>query len=169
MFEFKGYVDKYIGQDEEITYSDGPAKIIININIAFLILLIVIFISLLFALSDTIFTHSIREGTSMTFNGYLLVFFSLIFIGSTINAIIYQLTCEFVITNKRVIKKTGWIARDLKEIGLASIETISLDESLISRIFGVGSVIITGRGSESITFENLDNHVEARKKIEKIK
>ena len=167
MFEFKGYVDKYIEQDEKITYSDGPAKIIININIGILIFLTILFLSILF-FSGEFFSYSVRTGAFLNFNGYIYVFFSLFILGAVVSAIIYQLACEFVITNKRVIKKTGWIARDLKEIGLASIETISLDESIITRIFGIGSVIITGRGSESITFENLDNHVEARKKIEKI-
>ena len=72
---------------------------------------------------------------------------------------------EFAITNKRVISKLGLISRDVEEMNLKSIESVNLKQSIIGRILNYGSIVISGRGSSQVTFKDIDNPVQIRKKI----
>ncbi len=62
---------------------------------------------------------------------------------------------EFVITNKRVIMKTGVISRNIFEMTSAHIESINVDQSIMGRIFGYGTVIIVGSGGTKESFDNI--------------
>jgi uncharacterized membrane protein YdbT with pleckstrin-like domain len=53
---------------------------------------------------------------------------------------------EIVVTDKRIIHKTGWIARRTQEIGLSKVETVDVAQGIIGRILGFGTVIIRGTG-----------------------
>ena len=72
---------------------------------------------------------------------------------------------EFAITNKRVISKLGLIRRDVEEMNLKSIESVNLKQSIIGRILNYGSIVISGRGSSQVTFKDIDDPVQIRKKI----
>ena len=55
-------------------------------------------------------------------------------------------TTEIVITADRLIYKTGWIARRAEEIALTRIEEVALTQTVMGRIFGYGSLRISGTG-----------------------
>ena len=56
-------------------------------------------------------------------------------------------TDEFAITNQRLIIKTGVISRTTLELNLTKVETISVDQNIISRLFDAGNISIKGTGS----------------------
>jgi uncharacterized membrane protein YdbT with pleckstrin-like domain len=49
-------------------------------------------------------------------------------------------TDEFAITNKRVIIKTGLISRKTFEMNHSKIESVNVDQAILGRILGYGSV-----------------------------
>lgn len=55
-------------------------------------------------------------------------------------------TTEMVITNKRVIAKTGFIGRDVTEIRLKKIEGLIVNQSTTEHIFSYGTVLVCGTG-----------------------
>jgi uncharacterized membrane protein YdbT with pleckstrin-like domain len=63
-----------------------------------------------------------------------------------ISPIIRQKTSEFVITNKRIIMKTGLISRKTFEMNLQKIESVNVDQSFWGRLLGFGTVSIVGTG-----------------------
>jgi|TARA_B110000902_G_scaffold225949_1_gene264271 uncharacterized membrane protein YdbT with pleckstrin-like domain len=71
-------------------------------------------------------------------------------------------------TNKRVILKSGIISRKTEEMRMSSIETVEIDQSIFGRMFGFGSVKITGRGISDVTFSKIDNPIEVKKSIESV-
>ena len=71
-------------------------------------------------------------------------------------------------TNKRVILKTGIISRKTEEMRIGSIETVEIDQSIFGRIFGFGSVKVSGRGISDIVFTKIDNPIEVKKSIESV-
>lgn len=83
-----------------------------------------------------------------------------------IYSIIKQWTSEFVITNKRVIIKTGLISRHTLEMNLSKIESVNVSQSIIGRILGFGSITIVGTGGSTETFNNIKNPVEFRKQFQ---
>lgn len=53
---------------------------------------------------------------------------------------------EMVVTNRRVIIKTGIISRDTFELQLQKVECIGVDQSIWGRIFNFGTITGTGTG-----------------------
>lgn len=75
---------------------------------------------------------------------------------------------EMGVTNKRVIYKTGIISRKSEEMRLGSIETVEIDQSVLGRILGYGTVRVTGRGVSDLVFKNIDEPIEVKRKIESV-
>jgi len=51
-----------------------------------------------------------------------------------------------IVTNKRVVIKTGFFARKTQEIKLSAIEAITFDQTILERLLRVGTLVIEGRG-----------------------
>jgi len=86
-----------------------------------------------------------------------------------IPAVIYWLSwknTENGVTNKRVIHKSGIIARRTGEMRLKSIEAIYINQGIIGRIFGFGTVVITGRGQGDVILRWIEDPLNAKKEIE---
>jgi len=72
------------------------------------------------------------------------------------------------VTNKRVILKRGIISRKTEEMKLTSIETVEIDQGIFGRIFGFGTVKITGRGISDIVFKGMDDPMSVKRQIESV-
>lgn len=72
------------------------------------------------------------------------------------------------VTNKRVILKKGIISRKSEEMKISSIETVEIAQGVIGRMFGFGTVRVTGRGISDLVFKNIDDPMDVKRKIESI-
>jgi uncharacterized membrane protein YdbT with pleckstrin-like domain len=72
------------------------------------------------------------------------------------------------VTNKRVILKKGIIGRKTEEMKLKSIETVEIDQGVIGRLFGYGTVRITGRGVSDLVFKGIDDPIAVKRAIESV-
>lgn len=72
------------------------------------------------------------------------------------------------ITNKRAILKTGIISRKSEEMKISSIETVEIIQSILGRVFGFGSIKVTGRGISDLVYKNIDNPMDVKKSIESV-
>ena len=83
-----------------------------------------------------------------------------------ISPIIRQLTSEFVITNKRIIMKTGLISRKTFEMNLQKIESVNVDQSFWGRLLGFGTVSIVGTGGSRESFSDISKPLLFRRKFQ---
>lgn len=72
------------------------------------------------------------------------------------------------LTNKRIILKTGIISRKTQEMKLKAIETVEINQSIIGRIFGFGTIKITGRGISDFLFKLIDDPMTVKRQIESV-
>jgi uncharacterized membrane protein YdbT with pleckstrin-like domain len=72
------------------------------------------------------------------------------------------------VTNKRVILKKGIISRKSEEMKISSIETVEIIQGVAGRVFGFGTVKVTGRGISDLVFKNIDDPMDVKKKIESV-
>ncbi|OGI58831.1 MAG: hypothetical protein A2V58_00045 [Candidatus Muproteobacteria bacterium RBG_19FT_COMBO_61_10] len=72
------------------------------------------------------------------------------------------------VTNKRVILKKGIISRKTEEMKITSIETVEINQGIFGRIFGFGTVKITGRGISDVVFRGIDDPMAVKRQIESI-
>lgn len=93
--------------------------------------------------------------------GFILLLAAIGFIGR----IITYLTSEFAVTNKRLIGKTGALRRHSLEMMLNKVEGINADEPLLGRIFGYGTLVVTGTGGGKQPFPFIANVMDIRKEV----
>ena len=84
----------------------------------------------------------------------------------TIAAWIKQSSDEFVITNKRLVIKTGFISRKTVELNLNKVESIQVEQSVWGRMFGFGTIIVHGTGETTEVFTRIDDPLEFRRKFQ---
>ncbi|WP_366183897.1 PH domain-containing protein [Flavobacterium ovatum] len=82
--------------------------------------------------------------------------------------IIDKYTDEFAITNKRVIIKTGLISRKTFEMNHSKIESVNVDQGILGRIFGYGTIRIVGSGGTKEVFPKINSPLEFRKKFQEM-
>jgi uncharacterized membrane protein YdbT with pleckstrin-like domain len=93
-----------------------------------------------------------------------VIFFSLISVFTLfIFPLIKRWTDEFGITNKRVIVKTGLIARETLEMNLSKIESVNVDQSVMGRILGFGTITIIGTGGTREEFSRIANPIKFKR------
>jgi len=85
---------------------------------------------------------------------------------TAITPYIKYLTSEFGVTNQRVIVKTGFISRDSSDIMLTKIEGIQVDQEILERVLGYGSIAIIGVGGTKEPFHEISDPLEFREQVE---
>jgi membrane protein YdbS with pleckstrin-like domain len=73
---------------------------------------------------------------------------------------------EMGITSKRVIRKSGVIMRDTSEIRLNKVESVSVKQGFLGRIFGYGDVIISGSGGNNAVMKGVKDPLAFRNKVQ---
>jgi hypothetical protein len=73
---------------------------------------------------------------------------------------------EQAVTNRRVVRKIGIVSRNTTELRLASIETVDLRQTFWGRVFGYGSVEITGRGETAMMLDRIARPIAVKRAIE---
>jgi len=63
-------------------------------------------------------------------------------------------TTELAVTDHRVIYKTGIFSRHTIEMNRSKIESVDVEQSIVGRLFGFGTIILRGTGG---TFEPIAN------------
>jgi uncharacterized membrane protein YdbT with pleckstrin-like domain len=81
-------------------------------------------------------------------------------------ALIRRSSTELAVTNRRVIAKFGLIARSTVEMNLAKIESVRVEQTVMGRLFGFGSIIVTGTGSTMDPIRFIANPIAFRQAIQ---
>ncbi len=79
---------------------------------------------------------------------------------------IRYVTSEFAVTDKRVLGKVGFIERESDETLLSKIEAIAVDQGMIGRMLGFGTVTITGTGGTREAFSGISDPLQFRRQIQ---
>lgn len=77
-------------------------------------------------------------------------------------------TTERVITNKRVIYKTGIISVRTEELKNSKIESIEIKQTILGRILDYGTIAFSGTGTSKVYFDNVDAPATVKTEIDEI-
>lgn len=141
------YAEKILTPYEQIIYSTGIHWIRYTSALGFLF----------FALITLLLPPELRCISTILF---ILTFFSII------RSFVTTMNSEFVITNKRVIIKTGFIKQNSTEILLNKIEAFNVEQPLLGRMFDYGSLIISGTGGSRTGFHDVINPIEFKNQLQ---
>ena len=84
---------------------------------------------------------------------------------SGIGAFIRQATTELVLTDRRVIYKTGLFKRHTMEMNRSKVETVGVDQSVLGRMLNYGTVIVRGTGGSFEPIRQIDDPLTFRNHI----
>jgi uncharacterized membrane protein YdbT with pleckstrin-like domain len=74
-------------------------------------------------------------------------------------------TTELAVTERRVIAKFGLIRRDTIEIKVERIESVQVNQSVMGRLLGFGTIVFSGAGTPQLTVPDIADPLEFRKAV----
>lgn len=95
------------------------------------------------------------------YGGIFLLFMGVV---SLIQRIMIKIGSVYAVTNKRVILKTGIISRRAVDLVLAKCEGLHINQSVLGRILGFGTITITTGGATS-SYPYLSNPMFFKREI----
>ena len=150
------YVEKNLLPGEQVVYRTGLHWVVLLAPILFLGL------AAAFALWSVIRPTDDASGPLRVF-GVAVLGVGLIVL---LVKLVYYRSAEFAVTSKRVMLKVGWMRRHSLELILSKVEAISVDQDVRGRVFGYGTITVTGTGGTKETFATLAHPFEFRTQVQ---
>jgi uncharacterized membrane protein YdbT with pleckstrin-like domain len=82
-----------------------------------------------------------------------------------LNAWFHQWITEISVTTHRVIYKSGFIQRHTVEMNMDKVETVDVDQSLLGRLLGFGTIRVRGTGQSIESLRQISHPIELRNAI----
>ena len=131
------YVRRVLQPGETVVY-DTKLHWVIYIRAILLLVVCVILVAASVATSD-------NQNLSLALE-IAAAIFALLAVSSALRAFVRRATTELAVTDHRVIYKTGLLARHTIEMNRDKVESVDVDQTLLGRIFGYGTIIVRGTG-----------------------
>ncbi len=165
-----GYIDNNLVRNETVVYRTKLHWWLwaSDIFVAVILTLIALFIfATLMASSAPGRTSKIDGGAALLalLSGCTVPLIWLVGLLMFIADLISWSTSEFGVTNRRILAKYGWIRRRVAEINLSQFESCQLAESLVGRLLGYKSIVLTGSGGTKEAFRGVSHAKELRDHI----
>lgn len=89
---------------------------------------------------------------------FFLIFFGIFLIGIVIfiDMIFTRYFSEFAVTSDRLIVKRGFIMRDVDEVHIDKIESVSVSQDVLGRLLGYGTLTVRGVGIGEVVMPYID-------------
>jgi len=82
-----------------------------------------------------------------------------------IRAWLVAVNTEIIVTNRRVIYKTGFISRNTVEMNLDKVESVLVQQGILGRMLDFGTVIIRGVGAGLEPVDNIGAPLELHRHV----
>jgi uncharacterized membrane protein YdbT with pleckstrin-like domain len=162
VFTTVSYVESNLLPGETIVYK---ARLHPIIYANALVLLVVAGLCFLYAIITTVGHTNGLTAARVGYVGIILVIVAAI---SGVAAYITMTTSEFVVTDRRVLIKTGWVNRSSLEVLLPKVEGIQVDQGILGRLFNYGTITVHGTGGTDEPFPNISAPLEFRRRVQEL-
>jgi uncharacterized membrane protein YdbT with pleckstrin-like domain len=156
------YVEKHLIEGETIIYET---------RLHWIVLIAPVVLGSLFALTGVGMlvlsgrTNADQSATHQSLVAIGAAFFLVAFIFIARGVVMRNAT-EMTVTNKRVFVKVGLAARRTIELLLSRVESIGVEESVMGRMLGYGTVIVHGTGGTPEVFNMIAHPLEFRTQVQ---
>ena len=80
-------------------------------------------------------------------------------------AAIRRSSTELAVTDHRVIFKRGLLSRHTIEMNRSKVESVDVDQTLMGRLFGYGTILVRGTGGSLEPLQNIEDPLALRNHI----
>ena len=131
------YPKKLLGDDEDVQFELRPAWKTLVFPIFWLIVIIGLFFFLLGRVTSWF------EGTTGTILTWVLVVAALLaLVILVVRPLLFWWTTQYVFTNRRIIIRTGIVARKGRDMPLSKVNDVSFDHTVMERLFNCGTLMV---------------------------
>jgi uncharacterized membrane protein YdbT with pleckstrin-like domain len=134
------YVGKVLLPGERVIYETGLHWLIYGRAIVLLLLAVALAVAVVALGGDPARDPAAQAGLAVT------ALLALLGVVSFVRAAIRRATTELAVTDQRVVFKRGVVARHTIEMNRSKVESVDVDQSLLGRILGYGTVKVRGTG-----------------------
>ncbi len=128
----------------------------INYIKSFLLLVIAVAL-LVYGMQDTT-----KVQRTVTYIGWLVLAVAVVML---LSSWFRRQMTELSVTNHRVIYKTGFLRRHTVEMNMDKVETVNVDQSIMGRILGYGTIHVLGTGQGIEGLSRIGRPIEVRNAI----
>jgi uncharacterized membrane protein YdbT with pleckstrin-like domain len=155
-----GYIDKNLIDGETVVY-EARLPWILFLKLAILSAIFIgIAVALFYFASDSINSGNV---VLMRRIGGALIVLAII---PLMVGVFRRSAREYAVTNKRIVMQTGVMGRQTEEVFLNKIESIGVEQAVMGRLLGYGTVTIRGTGGSFGPFERVSAPLELRRQIQ---
>ena len=145
-----GYIEENLITGEEILHKTGLHWIVLLVPGLFGGLMVLIGLLMLIANGMT--------GTALFMAGFGALVIAL--------AVVSRSATEMAVTNKRVVVKVGLLRRKTIELFLSKVESVGVEQGLLGRMLGYGSIVVRGTGGTAEPFRKVHSPLEFRRQVQ---
>ncbi len=156
------YVEKHLIEGETIVYETRLHWIVLVAPIVLGILFGLTGLGMFLLSSRATGDRSAAQQPTMIL-GAAFFAIALLFI---VRGVLMRNATEMTVTNKRVFVKVGLAARRTVELLLSRVESIGVQESVMGRMLGYGTVIVHGTGGTPEIFNMVAHPLEFRTQVQ---
>ena len=149
------YVTKVLLPGETVLYETGLHWLV------YLRALVLFIIAVALAVASTQFTDSERGIFMLGLAGIFLILCLL----ATVMAAIRRASTELAVTDQRVIFKQGIFSRHTIEMNRSKVESVDVDQSILGRILGYGTILLRGTGGSLEPMASISDPLTLRSHI----
>jgi len=154
------YVDQNLETGEVVRYR---TKLHWAILIGPMVALVIVGIPGLVMMIMAMTSNDMENASTVGVSGALLLAIPVI---ALLVVILKRATSEFAVTSKRVIIKVGAISTKTFELFLNKIESVGVNQDLLGRLFGYGTIIVRGTGGGLEPFKCIVDPLEFRRQVQ---
>ncbi len=156
------YVEKHLIEGETVVYATGLHWVVLVRSI---ILALLFSAPGVYLLVRSALDHGNASGasTAMMVGGIALLVLAGCFL---LAGVLKRNATEMAVTDRRVVIKVGMATRRTFELLLQKVESIGVEESVMGRILGYGTVVIHGTGGSPEPFDRVAHPDEFRKQVQ---
>jgi uncharacterized membrane protein YdbT with pleckstrin-like domain len=121
---------------------------------------------LLLAIGVILLVYGLQDATKVqrtaTYVGWLVFAVAIVML---LSAWFTRQMTELSVTNHRVIYKTGFLRRHTVEMNMDKVETVNVDQSVLGRLLGYGTIHVLGTGQGIEGLSRIARPIEVRNAI----
>jgi uncharacterized membrane protein YdbT with pleckstrin-like domain len=148
------YLNRVLQPGEQIVYESRLHWLVYLRAIILLAIAIVVLIA-----------AGLAEGKVEAALKILAALIALLAVSSGCRAFLRRITTELAVTDHRVIFKSGLFSRHTIEMNRSKVESVDVDQTVLGRLFGYGTVIVRGTGGSLEPMRNISDPIAFRTRI----
>lgn len=101
-------------------------------------------------------------------NWTLVLVAAFVFVVWVIRPFLYWITTQYVFTNRRIIVRSGLVARHGRDMPLSKVNNVSFDVSVMGRLLNYGSLTIDSASDEALVINDVPDVEHIQREVNRL-